>query len=190
MVLLFCLLALVSRADEKTSFVSVKDGKFYLQGKEYRYVGTNLWYGAILGSEGQGGNRQRLILELDDMRAVGIDNVRVLIGGDGRDGIPSHIAPKLQSEPGVYNDTILAGLDFLMAELEKRDMKAVLYFNNAWEWSGGYGAYLDWVGFKGDVQKSDGTGTRHFDQTPVPSIDGWWESEHFSISLVVLYIEI
>ena len=175
MVLLFCLLALVSRADEKTSFVFVKDGKFYLQGKEYRYVGTNLWYGAILGSEGQGGNRQRLILELDDMRAVGIDNVRVLIGGDGRDGIPSHIAPKLQSEPGVYNDTILAGLDFLMAELEKRDMKAVLYFNNAWEWSGGYGAYLDWVGFKGDVQKSDGTGTRHFDQTPVPSIDGWWE---------------
>ena len=174
-VLLFCLLALVARAEEGTSFVSVKDGKFYLQGKEYRYVGTNLWYGAILGSEGQGGNRKRLIQELDDMRAVGIDNVRVLIGGDGRDGIPSHIAPKLQSEPGVYNDTILAGLDFLMAELEKRDMKAVLYFNNAWEWSGGYGAYLDWVGFKGDVQKSDGTGTRHFDQTPVPSIDGWWE---------------
>ena len=123
-VLLFCLLALVARAEEGTSFVSVKDGKFYLQGKEYRYVGTNLWYGAILGSEGQGGNRKRLIQELDDMRAVGIENVRVLIGGDGRDGIPSHIAPKLQSEPGVYNDTILAGLDFLMAELEKRMPKS------------------------------------------------------------------
>lgn len=184
-VLLFCLLALVSRADEKTSFVSVKNGKFYLQGKEYRYVGTNLWYGAILGSEGQGGNRKRLIQELDDMRAVGIDNVRVLIGGDGRDGIPSHIAPKLQSEPGVYNDTILAGLDFLMAELEKRDMKAVLYFNNAWEWSGGYGAYLDWVGFKGDVQKSDGTGIRHFDQTPVPSIDGWWEYMQYVANFIL-----
>lgn len=156
--------------------VTVKDGRFYLDGKEYRYVGTNMWYGAILGSEGQGGNRQRLLKELDDMKAVGIDNVRVLIGGDGRDGIPSHIAPKLQSEPGVYNDTILAGLDFLMAELEKRDMKAVLYFNNAWEWSGGYGAYLDWVGFKGDVESSDGSGKKkHFDLTPVPSIDGWWE---------------
>lgn len=175
-VLLFCLLALVARAEERTSFVTVRDGKFFLQGKEYRYVGTNLWYGAILGSEGQGGNRKRLVQELDDMRAVGIDNVRVLIGGDGRDGIPSHIAPKLQPEPGVYNDTILAGLDFLMAELEKRDMKAVLYFNNAWEWSGGYGAYLDWVGFSGDVQSSDGSGKmKHFDLTPVPSIDGWWE---------------
>ena len=26
----------------------------------YYYVGTNFWYGAILGSEGQGGNRERL----------------------------------------------------------------------------------------------------------------------------------
>lgn len=164
-------------------YVTVKDGKFYIGDKEYRYVGTNLWYGAILGSEGRGGNRKRLVKELDDMKAVGIDNVRVLVGGDGREGIPSHIAPKLQSEPGVYNDTILQGLDFLMVELEKRDMKAVLYFNNAWEWSGGYGAYLDWVGFSGDVYSSDDKGTpneegrlvKHFDRTPVPTLEGWWE---------------
>ena len=61
------------------------------------------------------------------MKAVGIDNVRVLVGGDGREGIPSHISPKLQLEPGVYNDTILEGLDYMMLELEKRQMKAVLY---------------------------------------------------------------
>ncbi len=29
---------------------------------------------------------------------------------------------------------------------EKRDMNAVLYLNNAWEWSGGYGTYLEWTG--------------------------------------------
>ena len=161
---------------ENANFVTVKDGKFFIGDKEYRYVGTNFWYGAILASEGQGGNRERLLKELDDMKAIGIDNVRVLVGGDGRDSIPSHIAPKLQTQPGVYNDTILQGLDYLMAELEKRDMKAVLYFNNAWEWSGGYGAYLDWVGFNGDVQSSKTPGEMvHFDQTPVPSIDGWWE---------------
>lgn len=167
----------------ETPFVTVKDGKFFIGDNEYRYVGTNFWYGAILASEGRGGNRERLVKELDDMKSVGIDNVRVLLGGDGREGIPSHIAPKLQLEPGVYNDTILAGLDYLMAELEKRDMKAVLYFNNAWEWSGGYGAYLDWVGFSGDVYSSDDKGTpnaegrlvKHFDRTPVPSLEGWWE---------------
>lgn len=178
-ILLFCLTAIMigCTASNKTpEYVTVKDGKFYIGEKEYRYVGANFWYGAILGSEGQGGNRERLVQELDDMQKVGINNLRVLIGGDGRDGIPSHIAPKLQSEPGVYNDTILQGLDFLMSELEKRDMKAILYFNNAWEWSGGYGAYLDWVGFNGDVNSSKEQGKMvHFDQTPVPSIDGWPE---------------
>ena len=158
-----------------TPFVTVKDGKFYNNGKEYKYVGTNIWYGAILASEGRGGNRDRLIRELDDLKEIGIDNIRVLIGGDGRDGIPTHIAPILQEAPGVYNDTLLVGLDYLMCELEKRDMKAVLYFNNAWEWSGGYGAYLDWVGFKGSVARSDGSGLKHFEQTPIPSYDGWWE---------------
>lgn len=156
-------------------YITVRDGKFYNGEDEYRFVGTNMWYGAILGSEGRGGNRERLLQELDDMKETGIDNVRVLIGGDGRDGIPSHIAPKLQEKPGVYNDTILVGLDYLMCELEKRNMKAVLYFNNAWEWSGGYGAYLDWVGFKGSVMSSDGSGLKHFEQTPIPSYDGWWE---------------
>lgn len=158
---------------KQTEFVTVRDGKFYRGDREYRYVGANFWYGAILGSEGRGGNRERLIKELDCMKEVGIDNVRVLVGGDGREGIPSHIAPKLQSEPGVYNDTILLGLDFMMAELEKRDMKAVLYLNNAWEWSGGFGAYLDWVGQTSQVTDASGN-VRHFEQTPVPSIDGWW----------------
>ena len=183
---LFTLFLLSSLCANAEDFVTVKDGKFFIGDKEYRYVGTNMWYGAILGSEGQGGNRQRLIKELDELHAIGIDNVRVLIGGDGRDGIPSHIAPKLQSQPGVYNDTILAGLDFMMAEMEKRNMKAVLYFNNAWEWSGGYGAYLDWVGFTGDVESSDGSGKKkHFDQTPVPSIEGWWEYMQYVGNFIV-----
>ena len=178
---------------DDSSFITVRDGKFYQGDKEYRYVGTNFWYGAILASEGRGGNRERLLQELDDMQKVGIDNVRVLVGGDGREGIPSHISPKLQLEPGVYNDTILQGLDFMMAELEKRDMKAVLYFNNAWEWSGGYGAYLDWVGFEGDVYSSDDKGTpgpdgrlmKHFNQTPVPSYDGWYEYMQYAGNFVL-----
>ena len=52
----------------KSDFVQVKDGHFVRDGKPYYYVGTNFWYGAILGSEGQGGNRERLCRELDKMR--------------------------------------------------------------------------------------------------------------------------
>ena len=130
----------------KSSFVQVKDGHFVRDGKPYYYVGTNFWYGAILGSEGHGGDRNRLCKELDQMKAMGIDNLRILVGADGREDISCKVRPVLQKAPGVYNDTILAGLDYLLMEMGKRKMVAVLYLNNAWEWSGGYSYYLETVG--------------------------------------------
>lgn len=101
---------------------------------------------AILGSEGTGGDRKRLTAELDSLCSIGVNNLRVLVGSDGRRGVPAKVEPTLQVEPGVYNDTIFAGLDYLLAEMGKRDMVAVLYLNNSWEWSGGYGQYLEWAG--------------------------------------------
>lgn len=149
--LLLTLTAMVSsscsqKQNASSDYVTVRDGRFYIGDAEYRYVGANFWYGAILASEGQGGNRERLAQELDLMQSIGIDNIRVLVGGDGTGEMDYQIKPTLQKSPGEYNDTILLGLDYLMAELEKRNMKAVLYLNNAWEWSGGFGKYLEWAG--------------------------------------------
>ncbi len=134
------------KTGDKPSFVKVEDGKFVCENYPSHFVGTNFWYGAILGSEGQGGDRARLEAELDTLKALGMTNLRVLVGGDGPDGIPTRVMPTLQKEPGVYNDTIFRGLDYLLAEMAERDMKAVLYINNTWEWSGGYGMYLEWAG--------------------------------------------
>ena len=130
----------------QTGFVKVKDGHFVRHGQPYYYVGTNFWYGAILGSEGQGGDRKRLCRELDKMKSLGIDNLRILVGSDGKRGVKTKVEPTLQEAPGVYNDTILAGLDYLLRQMEKRNMVAVLYLNNSWEWSGGYGYYLEQAG--------------------------------------------
>lgn len=130
----------------KSDYVTVSNGHFYRNSSPYYYVGTNFWYGAILASEGQGGNRKRLCEELDNMKAMGIDNLRILVGSDGKRGVKTKVEPTLQIEPGVYNDTILAGLDYLLMEMGKRDMVAVLYLNNSWEWSGGYGFYLEHAG--------------------------------------------
>ena len=139
-------------------FIQVKNGQFIRNGQPYYYIGANFWYGAILASEGTGGNRERLHGELDSLKAIGVDNLRILVGSDGKRGVPTKVEPTLQEAPGIYNDTILAGLDYLLAEMEKRDMLAVLYLNNSWEWSGGYSQYLAWA--KGD-------------KAPVPAVDGW-----------------
>lgn len=113
--------------------------------EEY-FVGTNFWYGPILASEGEGGNYSRLTSELDSLKSIGITNLRVLLGADGPDGVDVKISPVLHPAPGVYDEDLLAGIGTFLDELEKRDMKAVLYLNNAWEWSGGYGTYLEWAG--------------------------------------------
>ena len=140
------LLLPLSCQDQRPSFAHVEDGVFVCDGYPSHFIGTNFWYGAILGSEGEGGDRARLEAELDTLKALGMTNLRVLVGGDGPDGIPTRVSPTLQKEPGVYNDTIFRGLDYLLAEMAERGMKAVLYINNSWEWSGGYGMYLEWAG--------------------------------------------
>lgn len=157
---LVLIVSLFSCTSARTSFVKVKDGKFYSGDYPSHFIGTNFWYGAILGSEGQGGDRERLIAELDSLKAIGITNLRVLVGGDGPDGVPTRVSPTLQKEPGVYNDTIFRGLDYLLVKMAERGMKAVLYINNSWEWSGGYGMYLEWAGAG---------------KALIPSIDGWPE---------------
>lgn len=80
------------------------------------------------------------------MKRMGIDNLRILVGSDGERGVKTKVEPTLQVKPGEYNDTILAGLDYLLMEMGKRNMVAVLYLNNSWEWSGGYGFYLEHAG--------------------------------------------
>lgn len=145
-ILFSTIVAIMSLSVTATDFVKVSDGQFMLREKPYRFIGANLWYAPILASSGTGGDRARLKAELDSLQALGIDNLRVLAGGEGSRSIDYHIEPNLQTAPGVYDNLLLEGLDYLLAELEKRDMRAVIYLNNSWEWSGGYGTYLEWAG--------------------------------------------
>lgn len=157
-VIVFLTIAISFKIKTESSYVYIENGEFIRNKKTYKYVGTNLWYGAILGSTGEGGDRERLRKELDFMSGIGVNNLRILIGSDGERGITSKVEPTLQVAPGVYNDTILDGLDYLLSEMGKRKMTAVLFFNNSWEWSGGYGQYLEWAGYG---------------KSPVPAVDGW-----------------
>jgi len=139
------LISACSGQEAASPFVRVEEGQFIRNGQPYTYIGTNFWYGPILASDGESGDYDRLVRELDTLKALGIENLRVLVGGDGPDGVFSRIEPTLQKKPGVYDDTILTGLDRFLEEIGKRGMQAVLYLNNSWEWSGGYGQYLEWA---------------------------------------------
>ncbi len=124
--------------------ITVKGTEFYKGDKPYRYIGTNYWYGALLAAK-EGGNRERLAEELDMLKANGIDNLRILVGAEA--GTQDFtVTPALQPKQGEYDENLLDGLDYLLNEMRKRNMYAVLYLNNNWEWSGGMAQYLEWNG--------------------------------------------
>lgn len=125
-------------------FVRVRGTGFTLADEPYRYAGANLWYGAWLGADARSGGQARLIRELDRLAALGIRNLRIL-GSAELSPLKNSITPAFRDRSRTYDRQLLSGLDWLLAELAKREMTAVLYLTNFWEWSGGMMTYLYWV---------------------------------------------
>jgi mannan endo-1,4-beta-mannosidase len=131
-------------ASAQSGFVTVKGRHFELDGKPYYFAGANLWYGMYLGSPGKTGDRARLTKELDQLASQGILNLRVLALSEAST-LKRSVTPTVVMRPHHLDETLWQGLDFLLAEMAKRDMKAVLYVNNFWQWSGGMSAYVAWT---------------------------------------------
>lgn len=101
---------------------TAEDGNILKNGRSEYFVGTNLWYAGRLAKDEAG--RARLVRELDTLKAMGVTNLRVL-AVEGED---------------------LAGLEYALDRMEERGMCAVLFLNNAWEWSHGFADYMEAAG--------------------------------------------
>lgn len=86
------------------------------------FIGTNFWYAGRLAQSADG--LQRLDAELDRLHELGLDNLRVL-ATEGED---------------------LDALEVALDKMDQRGMKAVLFLNNAWQWSYGFPDYLERAG--------------------------------------------
>lgn len=170
-VLAFCISSVAFAADAKKSgatasaksyddFVKVKGTQFQKSGKPYYIAGTNMWYAGYLGAANNVGDRERLAKELDTLKSLGINNLRVLAVSEKSD-INSVVKPATTNGFGNYDEELLKGLDYLLVELAKRDMTVVLYLNNFWQWSGGMGQYMSWVDGKPMID---------------PNVSGEWEA--------------
>jgi mannan endo-1,4-beta-mannosidase len=125
-------------------FVRVDGTRFTLGGRTYRFAGANMWYAAWLGADAAFGNRARLRRELDALAAIGVTNLRIL-GGAETSPLKGAISPAFRGPGSDYDRTLLEGLDYALAEIGRRGMKAVVYLTNFWEWSGGMMTYLSWT---------------------------------------------
>ncbi|WP_299550580.1 beta-galactosidase [Seonamhaeicola sp.] len=162
-ILLVSIGSLSSCAGYKRKFVKVENGAFIHKKKPYVFIGSNYWQGMNLGAP-DSGDRQRLIQELDELKTLGITNLRVLAASEGDSDMKYCVHPALQTNPGVYNEDVWKGLDFLLSEMAKRNMKAVMVLGNFWTWSGGFPQYLKWAN-AGDIPFPQNEGTSWNDFT-------------------------
>ena len=135
-----------SAATKKSAnnFVSVRNGRFELRGHPYCYIGTNVWYGCYLSDAKLGGGRKRMIRELDRLQSIGATNIRLLAGSE-TSPLAGAISRGITRSPRDWDENLLAGLDFCLAEMARRNMRAILFVSNYWQWSGGFAQYIRWI---------------------------------------------
>jgi mannan endo-1,4-beta-mannosidase len=129
------------RADE---FVRVRDGRFQLRGRPHSYVGANLWFGCYLSDAALPGGRQRFVRELNRLQAIGVNNIRLLAGSE-TSPLVGAMSRGITRAPHDYDEGLLQGLDFCLAEMARRDIRAILFLSNYWQWSGSFAQYVRWV---------------------------------------------
>ena len=121
-VILFAFLSItcIVGCKPRKAFWSVEESRIVLNGEPRYFIGTNVWYASELALS----DPERFQAELDTLHSLGLDNLRILA-----------------------TDENFAGMDIVLSELEKRGMSAVLFLNNAWEWSpDGYRSWLEKAG--------------------------------------------
>ncbi|CAG8540625.1 8059_t:CDS:2 [Paraglomus brasilianum] len=124
------------------SFIRVSSTHFTWKDKPYFLVGANYWQAMNLSMST--GNRTRVLQDLEKLKQMGINNVRIMAGSEGPNEEPFRMKPALMKEPKVYDESVFEGLDWFLDQLSKFDMTATMTLSNFWQWSGGFAQYVSW----------------------------------------------
>ena len=126
-------------------FVSVQNGKFYLDGNPFYFGATNAYWlfdqQGITFENGSAAVATAVAHQLDRSREIGIRVIRMWAFNDdaGRQAT-------LQTSPGVYNETIFRALDLVIREARTRGIKLILSLVNHQPEYGGARKYVEWAG--------------------------------------------
>ena len=130
------------------SFVTTRDGDFRLDGKPFRFGGTNCYY---LHQQ----SHYMIDNALDDASAMGLPVVRAWAFADGS----GNSYTPLQPQPYTYDEAAFDSLDYAVWKAGRLGIRLVLALTNNWPDYGGMAQYVTW--FLGLPDDSYGDGTNH-----------------------------
>lgn len=122
-------------------------------GGDYYYAGTNCYY--LMTFAADPAQRPEVDEVLNESKALGLNAVRTWAFSDGGTGA-------LQTSPGVYDENVFVGLDYVVAKAGELGLQLILPLVNNWDDYGGMNQYVAWSA--GGGPPSDGfvsvSGTR------------------------------
>ena len=134
-----------AQSNLQSGFVKVEGTHFTIDGKPYRFAGAN----SGMGPTWERPVRDRQIARDCAPNSTSSRRPASTTCACWRCPKPAassaRCARGIMIKPGEYDERLLQGLDYLLVEMGRRDMKAVLYLNNFWQWSGGMSQYVSWA---------------------------------------------
>lgn len=115
--------------------------------KPFFIQGINYWSCMNLAADEElGGNLTRLHKELDRLKEVGVNVIRIMAATEGASTLqPFRVYPVLQPSPGEWNERMLIALDRCITEAGKRNIRVLMVMGNTWQWTGGIAQYVGWA---------------------------------------------
>jgi mannan endo-1,4-beta-mannosidase len=128
----------------------------------FYFLGANAYYLPFIAAYGQTAAVAALF---DAARSLGMTVLRTWAFFDSPDTTDAGV---IQHSPGVFNETGLRSLDFVVAEAKRASMRLVLPLVNNWDDYGGMNQYVRW--------KTEARKAGHDDFYTDPVMKGWYRS--------------
>ncbi|KAF5780488.1 putative mannan endo-1,4-beta-mannosidase [Helianthus annuus] len=121
----------------KGAFVRTKGSNFVVNGSPFLFNGFNAYW--MMNVAADPSERYKVSQVLQDAANDGLSVCRTWAFADGG-GYNA-----LQISPGVYNELVFQGLDFVVAEARKYGIRLILSFVNHFKDFGGRPQYVEWA---------------------------------------------
>ncbi|CAM9003557.1 unnamed protein product [Rhodiola kirilowii] len=119
-----------------STFVRTSGSQFSLNGNPFLFNGFNSYW--MMHVAANPADRYKVSNVFRDASAAGLSVCRTWAFSDGG-------AEALQISPGVYNENVFQGLDFVVAEANRYGVRLILSFINNYNDFGGRPQYVNWA---------------------------------------------
>lgn len=118
-------------------WVTVNGNRFWKNAGVFHYAGTNCYY--LMTYAADPALRPYVDEVLEEAKEMRLSVVRTWAFNDGDDQWNA-----LQTAPGVYNETVFQGLDYVLHKARQLGLHLILPLVNNWDDYGGMNQYVEW----------------------------------------------